>query len=238
MEGIANRPRAIPHGLSLPPSPSEPPPEVHGEVEAGTSAEGKLARQPGPAEAPIPLHRCQRYFEDFRDLGHLLAPENFQLHDLALAQIEFLQVIEHLTNPGGIGFGRSGGRGAEVGQRHAQRATAPLGAPAGSLIIGKGVPHHLRSEGEEVTTVGERWRIRQQPQERLIDQCCRLQCDPIQSTEAMAQLSTGHLFELVVDQRDDTLEGRLVTPGCRLKQPRDLPLLVHTITMARATETG
>jgi len=155
-----------------------------------------------------------------------------------LTGIELLQVIEHLANLGGIGLGRSGCVSPQIGERHPQRVPTTLEAPARPLIIDQGPLHHLRNECKEVTTVGKLRPVRQQFQERLVDQRCGLQGDSIESVEALAQLPAGHLFEFVVGQRHDLLEGRFITSGRDFEEAGDLPLVVHLTPVAAAMEKG
>ena len=105
----------------------------------------------------------------------------------------------------------------DVVQRDVDGAAAAFGVAAGPRIVDENAPHDLRGQREEVGAIVEiRPPLIDQPEVRFVDERAGLQgmIGAFAAHQAM-----GHAMQLVVNELDQTIEGRGVAALPAVQQP-------------------
>lgn len=175
--------------------------------------------QPGSRLEPLPLSGPNGHTERIRRLGIVEPGKIAALDDARKAWILGSQLFEREIDIEDLGHATSVGLVFSV-ERHDDLVTSPLDSQPSPGTIDHDLPHRQSADGKEVSAVPPRHlRLVGQPQVSIVNQGGR-----VERIEALPtpELGAGHASQVVIDQRDETIERRSIALSMGGQQHGDL----------------
>src|SRR5215218_650752 len=181
-----------------------------------------LALEPGPRQPPVAHHGCGRHLQDGSRLLDAQPAEEPHLDDAALPLVEFRQCLKGVVQADEV-LARFLADDECFVEGYLDGTAAALLIVPGARVIDQDAAHYPRGDGEKVRAVVPLDRLPvHQPDKRLVDERGRLQAV---SHALSCHAASRNAVELIMDERDQPVQGAVIASSPSQQEPGDLRIL-------------